>query len=64
MDTVGIRVPTRQIREYFTFSVSSALRNSPSARWVIAANEIFRFFDICAKKIVSFENTFFILEGI
>jgi hypothetical protein len=29
MDTVGIRVPTRQIREFSTFSVSSALRNSP-----------------------------------
>jgi hypothetical protein len=31
MDTVGIRVPTRQIREFCTFIVSSALRNSPSA---------------------------------
>jgi hypothetical protein len=32
--------------------VSSALRNSPSARWVIAANEICRFFDIFGKNIV------------
>jgi hypothetical protein len=31
MDTVGIRVPTRQTREFYTFSVSSTLRNSPSA---------------------------------
>jgi hypothetical protein len=38
MDTVGIRVPTRQIREISTFSVSSALINSPSARCVIATN--------------------------
>jgi hypothetical protein len=29
MDTVGIRVPTRQIRLLSTFSVSSALRHSP-----------------------------------
>jgi hypothetical protein len=28
MDTVGTRVPTRQIREFSTFSVSSALRQS------------------------------------
>jgi hypothetical protein len=33
-----IRVPTRQIREFSNFSVSSALRNSPSAGCVIAAN--------------------------
>jgi hypothetical protein len=50
MDTVGIRVPTRQIREFSTFSVSSALRNSPSAMCVIAANEICRFLDIFGKK--------------
>jgi hypothetical protein len=43
MDTVGIRVPTRQIREFCTSSVSSALRNSPSARCVIATNESCRF---------------------
>jgi hypothetical protein len=28
MDTVGIRVPTRKIREFSTFGVSSALRHS------------------------------------
>jgi hypothetical protein len=44
MDTVGIRMPTRQIREFSTFSVSSALRNSPSARCVIATNEILEQF--------------------
>jgi hypothetical protein len=40
MDTVGIRVLTRQVREFSTFSVSSALRHSPSARCVIAANDM------------------------
>jgi hypothetical protein len=44
MDTVDIRVPTRKIRECSTFSVSSALRHSPSSRRVIAANDICRFF--------------------
>jgi hypothetical protein len=33
MYTVGIRVPTRQIRDFSTFSVSSALRHSPSVRY-------------------------------
>jgi hypothetical protein len=64
MDTVGIRVSTRQIRKFSTFSVSSALRNSPSGRCVIAANEICRFLDIFGKNIVSFKDTFSILEGI
>jgi hypothetical protein len=43
LDTVGIRVPTRQIREFSTFSVSSALKHSPSARCVIAANDVCRY---------------------
>jgi hypothetical protein len=64
MDTVGIRVPTRQRKEFSTFSVSNALRHSTSARCVIAANEICRFLDIFGKTIVSFEDTFSILEGI
>jgi hypothetical protein len=50
LDTVGIHVPTRQIRESSTFSVSSALKRSPSARYVIAANDVCRFFDIFHKK--------------
>jgi hypothetical protein len=51
MDTVGIRAPTRQIREFYTFSMRSALRNSPSAGRVIAANEIYRFLDFLVKTL-------------
>jgi hypothetical protein len=58
MYTVGIRVPTRQIRSFSTFSVSSALRHIPSARCVIAENNIYRCLDIFNKNIVSFEDTF------
>jgi hypothetical protein len=36
--------------------LSSALRHSPSARCVIAANDIRRFFYIFGKNIVSFEE--------
>jgi hypothetical protein len=46
MGTFGIRVPASQIRVLSTLSVSSALRNGPSARYVVAANDtqIFRHF--------------------
>jgi hypothetical protein len=64
MDTVGIRVPTRQIREFPTFCVSSALRHTPSARCVIAANDICRFLGIFSKNIVSFEDTFSLRESV
>jgi hypothetical protein len=62
MDTVSIRVPTLQIREFYAFSVSSVLRYSPSARCVIAANEICRFFYIIGENIVTFEDIFSILK--
>jgi hypothetical protein len=52
-DTAGIRLPTRQIREFSTFSVSSALKHSPSARCVIAANDVCRYLDIFQKKTIS-----------
>jgi hypothetical protein len=39
MGTVDIRVPARQISEFSTISVSSALRHSPSARCVSAVND-------------------------
>jgi hypothetical protein len=62
MDTVGIRVPTRQI-DVSTFSVSSALRHSPSARCASAANDICRLLDIFRKDTVSFEDTFCVRES-
>jgi hypothetical protein len=63
MDTVGIRVPTRQIRDFSTFNVRSALRHSPSVRCTSAANDICRFLDIFGKDIVSFEDTFCFRES-
>jgi hypothetical protein len=61
---LGIRMPTRQIREFSTVSVSIALRHSPSARNVIVANDICRFLDIFGKNSVSFEDTFSIRESV
>jgi hypothetical protein len=51
MDTVGIRVPTRQIRDFSTFSVSSALRHSPSVRCASAANDYVDFWIYLAKTL-------------
>jgi hypothetical protein len=53
MDTVGIRVATRQMTEFSTFSVSSVLSRSPSARCVIAANDIRKFLDLFLAKTLS-----------
>jgi hypothetical protein len=60
MDTVGIRVPIRQIREFSTLCEHC----SPSARCVIAANDTCRFLGISAKtmsplKILSPVNSFY-----
>jgi hypothetical protein len=63
MDTVGIRVSTRQIRDFSTFSVSSPLRHSPSVRCGSAANDICRLLDIFGKDTVSFEDTFCVRES-
>jgi hypothetical protein len=58
LDSVGIRVPTRQIREFSTFSVSNALKHSPSAMCVIAANYVCRYLDIFHKNNIYFKDTF------
>jgi hypothetical protein len=58
MDTVGIRASASQTSKCFTFSVSSALRHSPSAKCVTADNDICRFLVISGKNDVSFEDTF------
>jgi hypothetical protein len=63
MDTVGIRVPTRQIRDFSTFIVSSALRHSPSIRCASAANDICRLLDIFGKATVSCEDNFCVRES-
>jgi hypothetical protein len=58
LDTVGIRVPTRQIREFYTFNVSSALKHSPSSG---ASLLLMTFSDILTfskKNYIYFEDTF------
>jgi hypothetical protein len=64
--TVGIRMPTRQIREFSTFSVNNALIHRPSARCAIAANDIglCRLLDFFSKNNVSSEDTFSIRQRV
>jgi hypothetical protein len=57
LDNVGIRMPTRQI-EFSTFTVSSELKHSPSARCVIDTKDIRRFFDIFDNNNIYFKGTF------
>jgi hypothetical protein len=64
MGNVSIRVPTRQIREFSTFSVRSARSHSPSARCVIAANYTFRVLEIFSRNYVSLEETFLMGERV
>jgi hypothetical protein len=59
---VGICVTTKQIR-VFSFSVSGAPRYSPSARCVIAVNDMCRFLVILSKNNFSLEGVFFIAEN-
>jgi hypothetical protein len=52
MDTVSLRVPTKQIRDFSTFKVSNASRLSPSTRCVTTANSICRSLDIFSKHTI------------
>jgi hypothetical protein len=49
MDTVGLRVPTQQIRHFSVFNVSNGSRLSPSTRCVTTANSICKSLDVFNK---------------
>jgi hypothetical protein len=44
LDTVNLRVPSKLIRDFSIFSVSKALKSSPSARCSTAANKVYEYF--------------------
>jgi hypothetical protein len=56
MDTVCLRVPTKQIRDFSTFKVSNVSRLSPSTRCVTAANSICRSLDTFSKHTISIDD--------
>jgi hypothetical protein len=53
MNTVSIRVPSTLIRDFSIFSVSKALRSSPSARLQTVANNVYQFMDVFSPKTIS-----------
>jgi hypothetical protein len=58
MDTVGLRLPHKQIRDFSTFKASNVSRLSPSTRCVTAANSICRSLGVFSKHAVLSEDTF------
>jgi hypothetical protein len=46
LETVGLCVPTRQLRDFPLFYVCPTIKNRPSARCASAANVVCRDFDI------------------
>jgi hypothetical protein len=57
MDTVGLRVPTKQIRDFSTCNGSNFLRLSLATRCVTAANNICASLDVFNKHTNSLEDT-------
>jgi hypothetical protein len=58
MDTLALRVPTKQIGDFSTFDISNVSRLGAPARTVIAANNICKFLDVFNKYNISLEDTF------
>jgi hypothetical protein len=54
LQAVGLRAPTRMIRNVSTFSCSSS--HCPTARCVLAANSVCKFVDIFSKLYLSLRN--------
>jgi hypothetical protein len=62
VDTVGLRVPTKQTRNVATFKVSNVSSLSPSTWCVAAANNICRSVDVFNRHNISLEDTFPLLN--
>jgi hypothetical protein len=56
LETVGLRVPFRYIRDFSMFSVCSFSKNYPSARCASAANVVCRDVDIFGTKTLSLKH--------
>jgi hypothetical protein len=51
-DTVSLRIPTRSVRDYSTFTLHRNFKVSPAARCVSAANAVCRSIDIFNKDCI------------
>jgi hypothetical protein len=65
LETVGLRVPARYIREFSLFNVCSSNKNCPSARFVSDADVVCRDVDIFVAKtaflIIFYIGSFFLI---
>jgi hypothetical protein len=56
LEAVGLRVPTRYLRDFYMFIFSPSIKNCPSARYASAANVVCRDFDVFKQNIVSLSH--------
>jgi hypothetical protein len=56
LETVGLRVPARYIRDFAWFNFCPSSKNCPSARCASAANVVCRDFDVFGAKTVLLNN--------
>jgi hypothetical protein len=56
--SIGLRVPTKQIRDFSTYNVSNVRRFSRSTTYVATANGMYRSLDFFNKPNISIEDTF------
>jgi hypothetical protein len=53
LDIIGLRVPTRNLRDFPLFHVSSSYKNCPTARCATAANSVCNQLDVFRRQIVT-----------
>jgi hypothetical protein len=53
LDIIGLRGPTRNLRDFSLFYVSSYYKKCPSGRCVIAANSICNYMDVFRREFVT-----------
>jgi hypothetical protein len=56
LDSVSLRIPSRSIRDYCTFTVNCNFKVSPSARCASAVNAVCRSTGIFSKVCISLTN--------
>jgi hypothetical protein len=56
LEAVGLRVPTRYLRDFSMFNFRPSLKNCPCARFASAANVACRDFDVFKTNIVSLSH--------
>jgi hypothetical protein len=56
MDIIGLRVPTRKLRDFPLFHVSSSFTICPSGRCVTAANSVCNQLDVFRRQIATLSD--------